>query len=351
MEYVGKKNFSMVIAIILFFGFAVTSTHAASVGEQLTAPEDGWKRFDDTDSQIAYVGKWSTYKNTNYYLRSGKLTNTKNSYAKFKFYGTKMRILGSAYYDESPSININVDGVDYSYSLYLARGATYQMIAFELLDLPLGTHTVTITNTDGKYTNIDAIDVDNTGYLVDLNTPSELNVSTNNGQVTLNWDQVENAESYTVYYGTESGKYTETVSVTKDVYRNYVVPGLTDGTTYYFVVTATVSGVESKRSNEVSATPNGGEQPNPEPEEPTEPEQPSGNRAIMVVTMTTGLQKEFDLSMKEVNAFISWYEAKQAGSGKASFAIDKHDNNKGPFSSRKDYILYDRVLTFEVSGY
>lgn len=61
--------------------------------------------------------------------------------------------------------------------------------------------------------------------------------------------------------------------------------------------------------------------------------------------------QEFDLSMKEVNDFIDWYEAKQAGSGKASYAIDKHDINKGPFKSRKDYILFDRVLTFEVSEY
>ncbi|AWB44019.1 fibronectin type III domain-containing protein [Paenibacillus sp. CAA11] len=98
----------------------------------------------------------------------------------------------------------------------------------------------------------------------------------------------------------------------------------------------------------------GTEQPGtekPGTEEPTTPEQPSGNRAILVVTMTTGLEKEFDLSMKEVNAFIAWYEAKQSGSGKASYAIDKHNNNKGPFSSRKDYILYDRVLTFEVNEY
>ncbi|MGW8958627.1 discoidin domain-containing protein [Paenibacillus sp. NPDC055715] len=97
-----------------------------------------------------------------------------------------------------------------------------------------------------------------------------------------------------------------------------------------------------------STTPNsGGSTPNPGPNEPV----PSGNRAILVVTMTTGLEKEFDLSMKEVNDFISWYEGKQSGSGSASYAINKHDNNKGPFSSRKDYMLYDRILTFEVSEY
>ncbi|MFB5763844.1 bacterial surface protein [Paenibacillus medicaginis] len=90
---------------------------------------------------------------------------------------------------------------------------------------------------------------------------------------------------------------------------------------------------------------------NPTPGDPTTPELPSGNRAILVVTMTTGLEKEFDLSMEKVNDFISWYENKQAGSGAASYAINKHDNNIGPFSSRKDYVLYDRILMFEVSEY
>ncbi|WP_338542841.1 hypothetical protein [Paenibacillus tundrae] len=91
-------------------------------------------------------------------------------------------------------------------------------------------------------------------------------------------------------------------------------------------------------------------EPQPQPEPEPQP-QPDSNRAIMVITMTTGLEKEYDLSMQEVNSFIDWYEAKQAGSGRASYAIDKHDNNKGPFKSRKDYILFDRVLTFEVSEY
>ncbi|MFL1672959.1 fibronectin type III domain-containing protein [Paenibacillus dendritiformis] len=333
----------VLLALILGISFA-SESFAASVGQQLTAPESGWKRFNDTDSHIAYVGEWSTYNNTNYYLGSGKLTNTKNSYAKFRFYGTKLRILGSAYHDESPSISINVDGVDYSYSLYLAPGVTYQMIAFELLDLPLGTHTVTITNTDGKYTNIDAIDVDDTGYLVAPNTPMNLIASGDNSQVTLVWDQIQNADSYIIHYGTKPGNYTETATATQAAYGNFVIPGLTNGTKYYFVVSAKVNGVESEYSNEASATPQGGGGQ-------TDPEQPSGNRAILVVTMTTGLEKEFDLSMKEVNDFIAWYEGKQAGSGSASYAINKHDNNKGPFSSRKDYMLYDRILTFEVSEY
>lgn len=55
--------------------------------------------------------------------------------------------------------------------------------------------------------------------------------------------------------------------------------------------------------------------------------------------------------MKEVNDFISWYEGKQSGSGTASYAIDKHNNNKGPFSNRKEYVIFNKILTFEVSEY
>ncbi|MDP9675439.1 hypothetical protein J2W97_001422 [Paenibacillus jamilae] len=76
-----------------------------------------------------------------------------------------------------------------------------------------------------------------------------------------------------------------------------------------------------------------------------------GNRAILIVTMITGLEKEFDLSMDEVYSFIEWYEGKQAGTGTASYAIDKHNNNKGPFSNRNDYVIFNKILTFEVSEY
>ncbi|GAA4859934.1 hypothetical protein GCM10023310_43970 [Paenibacillus vulneris] len=87
-------------------------------------------------------------------------------------------------------------------------------------------------------------------------------------------------------------------------------------------------------------------------EDTTPPIEPVQNgRAILTITLLTGQEKEFDLSMQEVNEFIAWYEAKNAGSGTASFAIDKHDNNKGPFKSRKDYIIFDKILTFEVSEY
>jgi hypothetical protein len=160
----------------------------------------------------------------------------------------------------------------------------------------------------------------------------------------LNWNSIKEATGYKIQYGTEPGKYTDSMLVNENAKDNYIVPNLTNGSTYYFQIVAIFNGVETVISNEAVVT-------LPGKNEPSQPPVPSSNRAILVVIMTTGLEKEFDLSMQEVNDFINWYEAKQEVIGKSSYAIDKRDNNKGPFKSRKDYILYDSVLTFEVSEY
>lgn len=94
----------------------------------------------------------------------------------------------------------------------------------------------------------------------------------------------------------------------------------------------------------------------PDPEQPggpdpEVPEQPSGNRAILVITMNTGLEKEYDLPMSDINEFLNWYDLRDAGSGPAKFAINKYNNNKGPFSKRTDYVIFDKILHFEVNEY
>ncbi|OPX92020.1 MAG: Kappa-carrageenase precursor [Pelotomaculum sp. PtaB.Bin104] len=76
--------------------------------------------------------------------------------------------------------------------------------------------------------------------------------------------------------------------------------------------------------------------------------QPTGNKALLVITMTNGTEKEYDLSITEVNAFITWYNT--SGSGTPYYMISK-SYNIGPFVSRKDYIIFDKILTFEVMEY
>ncbi|MDM5277176.1 fibronectin type III domain-containing protein [Paenibacillus silvae] len=355
-NYFKKLLLMLSVLFVLTMIFSTTSTYAATLKQPLLEPEAGWTRFDDTDPAIKFLGTgWTPWKATasgdkgihyndtfHVQLDNKDVSGT----VKFNFTGTGVRIIGYANgasgYSFSSDILISVDGVEEHFPMnYTAKQA--RTLVFEKSGLEEGLHTVelkTITPVT-RGMNVDAIDIQG-GELQDIDVPMNLNAKPGNSLVTLNWNPVEAAESYVVRYGTEPGKYTETVTATKDEYGNFVIPGLTNGTTYYFVVSAVIGGVESEYSNEASATPQG---------PVVEPEEPSGNRAILVVTMTTGLEKEFDLSMQEVNSFIDWCETKQAGIGKASYAIDKHDNNKGPFKSRKDYILFDRVLTFEVSEY
>ena len=72
-------------------------------------------------------------------------------------------------------------------------------------------------------------------------------------QVTLFWAAATGATGYKVYYGTAPGVYGAPVSVGNVT--SYTVTGLINGTTYYFAVSATNTGGESVRSNEMSAAP------------------------------------------------------------------------------------------------
>jgi hypothetical protein len=212
---------------------------------------------------------------------------------------------------------------------------------YEVSGLSMGKHTVKVVkdSPDTSYFSLDAFDIDEDGYLVGpVNAAKNLIALSDISKVNLTWSGVAEANSYNVKRATNpSGPYTVIATgVTGETYSDLNV---TNGITYYYVVTAVNSSGESANSNEASATPQG----------PVI--QPETGRAILTITMDTGLEKEFDLSMAEVNSFITWYEGKAAGSGTASYAIDKHDNNKGPFKNRKDYVIFDKILTFEVNEY
>ncbi|WP_434756378.1 S-layer homology domain-containing protein [Paenibacillus amylolyticus] len=74
-------------------------------------------------------------------------------------------------------------------------------------------------------------------------------------RISLTWDAVIGSTGYKIFKSTTSGAYgSEEASVTGSVY-GYDVTGLTNGTTYYFVIQATNPGGDSTSSNEVSATP------------------------------------------------------------------------------------------------
>jgi hypothetical protein len=167
--------------------------------------------------------------------------------------------------------------------------------------------------------------------------PNNLIATTGDTLVNLSWDAVEGADSYNVKRSlTEGGPYTTVASVVYGT--TYTDLDVVNGTTYYYIVTAVNEDGESDPSNEASATPFA-----PEPE-------PTTGRALVVITMVNGLEKEYDWSAAEVNDFLDWYDARDAGSGPARYEVVK-TYNKGPFLSRKDYLVFDKIMMFEIMEY
>ncbi|MDO7905528.1 hypothetical protein Q5741_03775 [Paenibacillus sp. JX-17] len=172
-------------------------------------------------------------------------------------------------------------------------------------------------------------------------------------KVILDWNLISQASNYVIKRGTTVGGPYKEVAAVSGTTATYTDFSVANGTTYYYVVTAVIGTSTLASSNEASATPkaSAGEEPNPN--NPTTPpvDENSGDRAILSIMLNTGEVKEYDLSMGEVNAFINWYEQRADGTGRITFAIDKHSNNKGPFKNRKDYIIFDKIITFEVNAY
>jgi PKD repeat protein len=71
------------------------------------------------------------------------------------------------------------------------------------------------------------------------------------GQLKLAWDPVPNAIGYRLHYGSSSGTYSSSIDAQNST--AITVPGLTDGTRYFFVVQAYAGTTTSGFSNEVNA--------------------------------------------------------------------------------------------------
>lgn len=86
------------------------------------------------------------------------------------------------------------------------------------------------------------------------NAPQGLTANGGDGRVDLSWNTVTGATYYNIYMSTNAGSFSDSniASVTDSTYR---VQGLTNGTTYYFIVKAGNSLGLSDASKQASATP------------------------------------------------------------------------------------------------
>ncbi|MEM3484076.1 MAG: fibronectin type III domain-containing protein [Candidatus Methanomethyliaceae archaeon] len=85
--------------------------------------------------------------------------------------------------------------------------------------------------------------------------PTGVTATPGDGEITISWQPSEGAVSYNLYWGTAPGLKPETANMFAGVAPPFVHTGLTNGVTYYYVVTAVNSEGESEPSSEVSGTP------------------------------------------------------------------------------------------------
>lgn len=91
--------------------------------------------------------------------------------------------------------------------------------------------------------------------------PKGTSATPGNNQVTISWTAVTDATSYNIYYAATAGVSKTTGIKVANAVSPHAVTGLTNGTTYYFVVTAVNAAGESVESSENSAVPSAVPQP------------------------------------------------------------------------------------------
>jgi hypothetical protein len=122
--------------------------------------------------------------------------------------------------------------------------------------VPYGTYTYRVVPKLGGFTGAESPSSDATNVVTDapqLAAITQTNPATavTNGDLVLNWPTVTGATSYTVYRGNTSGSETSLATVTTNTYTDTAV---TKNNTYFYLVKATVVGLDSAASNEQSAT-------------------------------------------------------------------------------------------------
>jgi len=160
-------------------------------------------------------------------------------------------------------------------------------------------YVVSAYNSAGQSAN--SAEVNATPVLAAPSAPTGLAATAGNAQASLSWTATSGASSYHVKRSATSGSETQISAPTSN---SYTDTGLTNGTKYFYVVSAVNSGGESANSSEVSATPSA---PLTAPATPTGLHATGGNAQVS----------------------LSW----SASTSAASYNVKRSTANGGPYNT------------------
>ncbi|NFH01095.1 cell adhesion domain-containing protein, partial [Clostridium botulinum] len=160
-----KKFSIMFVMLVAIMGVGIFQNgiiaNAATVGDQLLQPEDGWTRYSYDSKEITYDGtgwfydyRWAYNYQQTYQTSGAKI--------KFNFTGTKLRILSSYWDTFTGDADIIIDGkYTEKYIVYdNGKCVSAPKLVYEKLALTNGEHSVEIINNTGAYLPINSIDID-----------------------------------------------------------------------------------------------------------------------------------------------------------------------------------------------
>ncbi|MFB7157412.1 Ig-like domain-containing protein [Lysinibacillus sp. NPDC056232] len=303
-----------------------TPENSAKIGDQLLKPEKGWKRYDDSNPIIKYIGSWDIVSGHSDYNKTQHFTtyNTQaaiDSYFTFNFKGTKLRIISPAWNTSSSNIEVIIDGkIIETYSAY-SNKQQRQTLIYEEVGLEDKIHEVVIKNKTTKYLILDAIDID--GELINIDSTES---------ITLDRNALELLESSqdkliaTVTPDTAKVIWSSSDESIATVDQDGNVTALHEGEA---IITAKIEGTDITATSTVIV-----KKPNNEL-----------SNAILSITLVNGITKEYDVTNIVINNYLKWFESAQ---GTSTFKFSK---TISPYKKVTEYIVHDKIASFEVREY
>ncbi|NRT90013.1 Ig-like domain-containing protein [Clostridium beijerinckii] len=331
------KKFSIIFIMLLaIIGVGAiekaTQVNAATIGQQLTQPESGWKRYDDTDGKIIYGSDFFNYPLSIFYDGTAKHNINVASSIKFYFYGTELRLYDSIAPNRKQGAKIYIDSNEaenisaYPASSGITTGVAPCLI-YEKTGLTEKVHCVyiDIPEDNGKYFALDCLDIDDNGYLID----SKHSVTLNESSISLNVGESKQLTETTTPAGVQvTWKSSDESVATVD--ENGNVTGVKEG---QVTITATINdGSNASATCTVNVI--------PKSTEPTEPQDPTGDGTLFI-ELVDGNIKSYDVSSQEVTNFINWYKNRDLDDSQ----LPVYKFKKGNYT---DYVVHDKIDWFEV---